>query len=248
MAEGPGRLAGKAALITGAASGIGAATLDLFLAEGARVLATDLVAIPVRDGAGDRLVTWTHDVADIGQWRAAVTEGLARFGGFDILVNCAGLNPGAHPAARQSLADVDLDDWRFVQSVNAESMVLGCQQVLPHLRPGGAIVNVSSLAAVVAMPDAIAYGVSKAAIASITRSVALLAARQGRGVRCNSVHPGPIRTPTMKPLPGRTPEGVPMRRFGEAAEVASAILFLAGEDAAYVTGAELAVDGGLSTL
>jgi len=237
-----GRLAGKIALVTGAASGIGAATVALFSAAGAAVMATDRAA--PQAGAA----SLAFDVTDAGRWTAVIDATVAKLGGLDILVNCAGLNPGAHPAARQTMADITLDDWQFVQRVNADSMMLGCRAALPHLRDGGAIVNIASLAAVVGMPDAMAYGVSKAAIASITKSVALLAARAGRGLRCNAVFPGPILTPTMVPPPHRTPERVPLGRFGEADEVAAAILFLASDDAAYVTGAELFVDGGLSML
>lgn len=243
----PGRLAGKVALITGAASGIGLATLRLFLAEGACVLATDRAANASEPATG-RLALLVQDAADPDAWPSAVAAAETLFGGLDILVNCAGINPGAHPAARQQLDQITLADWRYVQSINADGMLLGCQQALPRLRTDGAIVNVASVAGAVAMPDAMAYGVSKAAVAHLTKSVALLAARQGRGVRANSVHPGPILTPTMKPGAGRTPQSVPLGRFGEAAEVAAAILFLASDDAAYVTGAELFVDGGLSAL
>jgi NAD(P)-dependent dehydrogenase (short-subunit alcohol dehydrogenase family) len=239
-----GRLAGKVAIVTGAASGIGAATVELLAAAGAAVTATDR-SLPADNGAAASLV---QDVTDEGRWTEVVGATVTRFGGLDILVNCAGLNPGAHPAARQALADITLADWQFVQRVNADSMMLGCRAVLPHLRNGGAIVNIASLAAVIAMPDAMAYGVSKAAIASITKSVALLAAREGKGVRCNAIFPGPIRTPTMVPPPHRTPERVPLGRFGEAREVAAAILFLVSDDATYITGAELFVDGGLSML
>lgn len=247
---GHGRLAGKVALITGAASGIGRATAVLFLAEGACVVATDRVPITgeVAPAAASQLAAVVLDATDPDAWSTAVTVAVTRFGGLDILINCAGINPGAHPAARQPFDQITLEDWHHVQSVNVDSMLLGCQRSLPHLRANGAIVNVASVAGTLAMPDAMAYGVSKAAVAHLTKSVALLAARQGRSVRVNSVHPGPIRTPTMKPGAGRTPESIPLGRFGEAGEVAMAILFLASDDAAYVTGAELFVDGGLSVL
>ncbi|MSO64621.1 MAG: SDR family oxidoreductase, partial [Alphaproteobacteria bacterium] len=160
---------------------------------------------------------------------------------------------GAAPSGRHDPEHVSLAHWRQMQEVNVEGMVLGCQHALAALRQsgGGAIINLSSLAAIIGVPDSAAYGASKAAIWQYTKSLAVHCARQGDAIRCNSLHPGGIKTATFRPLTGggqggREAPHVPMGRYGEPAEVAQAILFLAGEDASYITGTELYVDGGLS--
>jgi NAD(P)-dependent dehydrogenase (short-subunit alcohol dehydrogenase family) len=243
-------IAGRVALITGAASGIGAATVRRFLAAGARVVGSDLAAIAWR-AADESFEPLRHDVRRADDWRAAVARAVERFGGLDVLVNCAGLNPGAAPPGRHDPEHVALDDWRHMQEINVEGTLLGCQQALPALRRSahGAIVNLSSVAAVIGVPANAAYGASKAAIWAYTKSLALHCARTGSTIRCNTVHPGGIKTATFRPLTGgggsEAPH-VPMRRYGEPEEVAEAVLFLASDDASYVTGAELFVDGGLS--
>jgi 3(or 17)beta-hydroxysteroid dehydrogenase len=254
------RLDGRVALVTGAASGIGAATVALFLREGAKVLATDVRAIDADDaGAGDsRAIVVRHDVASEREWRNVLIRAKEEYGRLDILVNCAGINmPGGGPPENQDIESVTMDDFRAVQAVNVEGTLLGCKQAIPVMAEtgGGAIVNVSSVAGWVGVPSAVPYGASKAAVWQITKSVALHCAKAGNNIRCNSVHPGGIHTPIFVPMTGRGwgedgPEAphVPMQRYGEASEVAAAILFLAGDDATYVTGASLPVDGGLSVI
>lgn len=254
------RLDGRVALVTGAASGIGAATVALFLREGAKVLATDVRAIDADDaGAGDsRAIVVRHDVASEREWRNVLIRAKEEYGRLDILVNCAGINmPGGGPPENQDIESVTMDDFRAVQAVNVEGTLLGCKQAIPVMAEtgGGAIVNVSSVAGWVGVPSAVPYGASKAAVWQITKSVALHCAKAGNNIRCNSVHPGGIHTPIFVPMTGGGggedgPEAphVPMQRYGEASEVAAAILFLAGDDATYVTGASLPVDGGLSVI
>jgi 3(or 17)beta-hydroxysteroid dehydrogenase len=252
------RLSGRVAIITGAASGIGAATVALFLREGASVIATDVRAIDpdILSGGVSDAIGVRHDVASEREWRNVLIRTREEFGRLDILVNCAGINvPGGGEPEGQDIENVSIDDFRAVQAVNVEGTMLGCKQAIPMMveSGGGAIVNVSSLAGWVAVPSAISYGASKAAVWQITKSVALHCARAEYNIRCNSVHPGGIHTPMFVPLTGERKDGpeaphVPMQRYGEPPEVAAAILFLASDDASYVTGASLTVDGGLSTI
>jgi len=251
------RLAGRVAIVTGAASGIGAATVALFLREGAKVLATDVRAIDDdKLGAGSaRAIGLRHDVASEREWRNVLIRTTDEYERLDILVNCAGINmPGGGPPKNQDIENVTMDDYRAVQAVNVEGTLLGCKQAIPVMveSGGGAIVNISSIAGWVGVPGAVPYGASKAAVWQITKSVALHCAQAGYNIRCNSVHPGGIHTPIFVPMTGGGngdgPEAphVPMRRYGEPDEVAAAIMFLAGDDSSYVTGASLPVDGGLA--
>lgn len=246
------RLGGRVAIVTGAASGIGAATVDLFLREGANVIATDIRAIEEGTFSAEPndVVAVRHDVASEREWRNVLIRTREEFERLDILVNCAGINtPGGGVPEKQDIEQVSIDDFRAVQAVNVEGTILGCKQAIPMMveTGGGSIVNVSSIAGWVGVP-AIPYGASKAAVWQITKSVALHCAGAGHDIRCNSVHPGGIHTPMFAPMTGDgdDAEHVPMQRYGEPEEVAAAILFLAGDDASYVTGASLTVDGGLS--
>ncbi len=252
------RLAGRVAIVTGAASGIGAATVALFLREGARVIATDVRAIAddvLNAGGSTPAVAVRHDVASEREWRNVMIRTREEFDRLDILVNCAGINvPGGGEPEGQDIENVSVDDFRAVQAVNVEGTMLGCKQAIPMMveSGGGAIVNVSSVAGWVGVPSAVSYGASKAAVWQITKSVALHCARAKNNIRCNSIHPGGIHTPMFVPMTGdgdgdgADAPHVPMQRYGEPSEVAAAILFLAGDDASYVTGSSLTVDGGLS--
>lgn len=251
------RLQGKVAIVTGAASGIGAATTQLFLAEGARVLATDLSPGDADwAGMGDRVAFAPQDVRDAGRWEEVFEIAEERFGPPDILANIAGINGVFRDHAPPQEPDaVDLDVWRQIQAVNVESVVLGCRFALRRMAArGGAIVNISSIAAQKGWPARSAYGASKAAVLQYTRTVARFAASRGWKIRCNAVLPGPIATPMLFP-PGRTTatggDGragaghVPLGRFGSAEDVARPILFLASDEASYITGTGLLIDGGL---
>jgi len=251
------RLEGRVAIVTGAASGIGAATVALFLREGAHVLATDVRAIDddLLGTAGARAIAVRHDVASEREWRNVLIRAGEDHNGLDILVNCAGINtPGGGVPENQDIENVSMEDFRAVHAVNVEGTMLGCKQAIPVMAEsgGGTIVNVSSIAGWVGVPGAISYGASKAAIWQITKSIALHCAKAGQNIRCNSVHPGGIHTPMFVPMTGdgradgsEAPH-VPMQRYGEPSEVAAAILFLAGDDSTYITGSSLPVDGGLA--
>jgi NAD(P)-dependent dehydrogenase (short-subunit alcohol dehydrogenase family) len=246
------RLAGKVALVTGAASGIGRETAALFHAQGAEVVAAD------RDEAGlaalgpDAAMTLALDVTDEARWREVVDAVLARFERLDILVNCAGV------AILGNIEVATLADWRKVNAVNSDGVFLGCREAVRAMkgRGGGSIVNLSSVAGIIGDAQSAAYCASKGAVRLLTKSVALHCARAGYGIRCNSVHPSFTRTPMVESViansrnPERVRDGLaraaPLGRMGEPIDVANAILYLASDESAFTTGTEIVVDGGLT--
>ena len=249
-------LAGRVALITGAASGIGRATAALLTAGGARVVVADVdpagADVACEIGADAKFVRL--DVTDESAWHAAIDAARAAFGALDILVNNAGIT------VTSPIEEMSLDQWRRVMSVNVDGAFLGIKHALPVMRErGGAIVNVASASSIAAAPTAAAYCSSKAALAMLTKVAALEAAP---AVRVNSVHPGAVRTPLW-----RTNEwwddavraagdedaafaalagGTPLGRIAAPEEVAQAIAWLASDEASFVTGAELVIDGGFT--
>ncbi len=257
-----GRVQGKKALITGAAQGIGAATARLLAMEGAQVLLTDIDADAVRAQA-DAINAETGatcafaarlDVTSEADWLPAMTAANETMGGLSILVNNAGIVlPG-------SIEDFDLDRWRRGMTVNVDSVFLGCKYALPLLREKqpASIVNLSSIAGLIASGNFANYNASKAAVWLLSKSIALDCARKGWDIRCNSVHPTFINTPILNDLvgEGRDPDSVkvkllsqiPVGRFGEPEEVAQAILYLASDESRFVTGSELKIDGGISAM
>lgn len=249
-------LKNKSALVTGAASGIGLATARLFLERGARVALGDLresEAARQLTTCGDAAIYLPLDVTSAAQWNDALKAIDARFGGLDVLVNCAGVTGLDAPQDPETISP---ETWRRVLAINVDGALLGCQAALPLLRRSraAAIVNVSSLAALIAAPAACAYGASKAALCSLSRSLALHCAEKGYAIRCNCVLPGAIRTPLWDAYLGDGGEGpererqvaaaVPLGRFGRPEEVAAAIAFLASDEASFITAAELLIDGG----
>ena len=255
----PGRLAGKVALITGAASGIGRATALRFAQEGARLVLTDrdepaLSRTAAESGA---VLAFVHDVTDEARWRAVVDETVAGLGRLDILVNSAGI------AVIATIEDTSLADWRRVNAVNVEGTFLGCREAVRAMKEnaakgggGGSIVNISSIAGIVGDSHSAAYCASKGAVRLLTKSVALHCARKGYGIRCNSVHPAFTATPMVESFigkaknPDRMRDGLthaaPLGRMAEAGEIAAAILYLASDESSFSTGSELLVDGGLT--
>ena len=252
MSERPGRLAGKTALITGAASGIGRATAILFHAEGARVAASDLneAGLAALDGVAE--LALKHDVTDEARWRDVVDSTVAAFGRLDILVNSAGIG------VKGTIETTSLADWRKVNAVNGEGTFLGCREAVRAMKEsgGGSIVNLSSVAGIIGDSQTIAYCASKGAVRLLTKSAALHCGRMGYRIRVNSVHPSFADTPMVQELvacsknPERTREGLAraaaLGRLGKAEEVAQAILYLASDESSFTTGAEIVVDGGLT--
>ena len=247
-----GRLAGKSALITGAASGIGRATAALFHAEGARVAATDRNEAGLASLGADADLTLPQDVTDEARWREVVDAVVAAFGRLDILVNSAGIG------VLGNIETTTLADWRKVNAVNAEGTFLGCREAVRAMKDtgGGSIVNLSSVAGIIGDASSAAYCASKGAVRLLTKSAALHCARAGYKIRVNSVHPSFAETPMVlegvarAKDPERVREGLkraaPMGRMGRAEEIAAAILYLASDESAFTTGAEIVVDGGLT--
>ena len=242
-----GRLEGKVALISGAARGMGEKTARLFVQEGASVVLGDILPAvkDVAESLGDKAIGLTLDVTQAQSWRDAVTAGEERFGKVDVLVNNAGI------LVMDELAKTDDDTFRRIFDVNAFGCFLGMREVTPAIERagGGAIVNLSSVEGLGGNRFLIAYSGSKFAVRGMTKSAAIELAR--KGIRVNSVHPGGIDTPMVQAfLPGDEDrknfigKQAPMRRMGKPEEIAEAVAFLASDAASYITGAELAIDGG----
>jgi NAD(P)-dependent dehydrogenase (short-subunit alcohol dehydrogenase family) len=247
-----GRLDGKVAIITGGAFGMGAETAKLFAAEGAQVAIGDLLEeegakrVAEIEAAGGQARFWKLNVTDDGEWAQFVQKVQGAYGRLDILVNNAGISGSKY--------DDPFDDagWKMLMSVNVDGVFLGMKHAIPAMTAngGGAIVNLSSISGNVGQSNIHhGYNASKGAVRTITKSAAVRHAPEG--IRVNSVHPGlmpPMRTSgaTADPvIRAKMLKRVPMGRNGRADEVAKACLFLASDDASYVTGSELHVDGGL---
>ncbi len=245
------RLAGKVALISGGARGMGAAEARLFAREGARVVIGDVLDAEGRaveaelTAKGSDCVFTPLDVTRESDWQRAVALAVERFGKLDVLVNNAGIG------AVSRVEDTTEEAWDRVMDVNVKGVFLGTKAAIPAMRRGGggSIVNISSQLGLVGMDNiSPQYPASKGAVRIFTKVTALQYAREG--IRCNSVHPGPIVTPMTEPR-RRDPatyqlmlSRIPMGRYGEAEEVAYGVLYLASDEASYVTGSELVIDGG----
>lgn len=248
------KLHDKVALVTGAASGIGAGIARRFIADGATVMLTDIndaAGAALADELGPRAAYLSLDVREEAAWQAAIAEVERRWGGLDILVNNAGISFPAHIEA------ATLDDWRKHMRVHGEGTFLGCKYGVASMkkRGGGAIVNVSSVESIRPGPLFVAYGAAKAAQDAVTKTVALHCGEQGYKIRCNSVHPAATRTPNLQQYldasddPARL-EAIyagmqPLNRIAEVAEIAAAVAFLASDEASFMTGHQMYVDGGV---
>ncbi len=254
------RLADRIALVTGAARGIGAAIARAFVTEGAFVWVTDIDETTGRGTAAELgpAADWRRlDVRQEGDWEAVTAAILARHGRLDVVVNNAGITGLEEGTAAHDPEHATLEDWRHVHRTNLDGVFLGCKHAIRAMRHHGAgsIINISSRSGLVGIPAAAAYASSKAAVRNHTKSVALYCAGEGLAIRCNSIHPAAILTPMWEPMLGDGPEreqrlrdlvsDTPLRRFGTPEEVAAVAVLLASDEAAYMTGAEIHLDGGI---
>lgn len=256
------RLTGKIALITGAASGLGLRMAQRFAEQGAKVLLTDIDL----DGAGRAAAgieadaaAFRHDVTSEDDWIAAVAEAERQFGGLHILVNNAGIGtPG-------SVENTSLEDWRRVHAIDLDGVFLGCKHAIPLIRATtrrdgtrGSILNISSIAGVIASGRMAAYNSAKAGVRHLTKSVALHCASNRDAITCNSIHPTFMDTPildgfqsggmTKDDVKAKLARQVPLGMIGDPDDVAWGAVYLVSDEARFVTGAELYIDGGISAM
>ncbi|NUT78191.1 glucose 1-dehydrogenase [Pseudomonas sp. C1C7] len=241
------RVEGKVCIITGAASGIGREDALLLASEGARVVLTDLNEEAGRQVAaeiGANALFIRHDIASESDWQHVVKTTVEHFGRLDVLVNNAAI------LALGSIEDTNLELWQKVQKINGDGYFLGCKYAIQAMKEtgGGSIINMSSVAALGAMPMFCAYSASKGAVAAMTRSIALHCKQQGYRIRCNSVHPDGVNTPMTQALAGgqAIPQEAldqdPMNRMAAPRDIANVVLFLATDESRFVNGAEIRVD------
>lgn len=248
------RVAGKVAIVTGAASGLGEAIALLLAREGAHVVATDvnetggsMVASEIERAGGEALFV-VHDVSSEGDWKGVIGATIGRFGRLDILVNCAGV------FLSSSIKDITLEKWRRVMAINLDGVFLGVKYAAETMARsgGGSIINMSSAGGIVGTADSAAYNASKGGVRLLTKAAAIEFSKAGHdyNIRVNSVHPGVIRTPMTAPLmadPAAETEMMawqPMGHIGEPDDVAYGVLYLASDESRFVTGSELVIDGG----
>ena len=245
------RLQDRVVVITGAGSGLGLASARRMAAEGAHIVAVDIetaaAELAAKETGGDYVVA---DVADEEQVRALFDGVVQRYGRIDVAFNNAGISPPED----DSILTTGIDAWRRVQEINLTSVYLCCKYVLPHMQrqQKGSIINTASFVAVLgAATSQISYTASKGGVLAMSRELGVQFAREG--IRVNALCPGPINTPLLRELFAKDPERaarrlvhVPMGRFGEPEEIASAVAFLASDDSSFITASQFMVDGGIT--
>lgn len=249
----------RVAIVTGGASGLGKAIAQRLVADHAQVVITDVQTSLGEEGAAELGITFLQqDVTDEAQWNNVIRQVYERHGGLHMLVNNAGIFGSSDLVNPEQTT---LSDWRRMFAVNVESVFLGCRAAIPAIRAcgGGSIINISSVAGLLATPHATAYGASKAAVRQLTKSVAQYCAQENLRIRCNSVHPGDVRTPqwekhvektardrgiTVEEKIAEVTGAIPLGELTLAEDVAAIVSFLASDDARHITGAEFIVDGG----
>ncbi|MGH1421995.1 MAG: SDR family oxidoreductase [Hyphomonas sp.] len=256
-----GRVSGKFALITGGAQGLGEAIGKMLAREGAKVALTDIngegakkVAAEINTAHGEGTAfAFQHDVTSQTEWETVAKQAHDAMGGLNVLVNNAGIGSMAN------VEDEDYETFQKVMAVDVDSIFLGCKYAIPLMRDHGlgSIVNISSIAGIVASGNYISYNTAKAAVRHMSKSIALHCAKTGGQIRSNSVHPVFINTPILdgvKDMFGEE-EGlaklgrqIPLGKVGEPDDIAYAVLYLASDESKLVTGAELKVDGGISAM
>ncbi len=254
------RLRGKIALVTGAARGIGEAIANAFLNEGASVYLSDIndeLGLKTAKKLGESAKYVRLDVRKEQDWASVTKSIIDAHGIIDVVVNNAGITGFENGNLVHDPENASLEAWRTVHQTNLDGVFLGCKYAIKAMRQRGAgsIINISSRSGLVGIPGAAAYASSKAAVRNHTKSVALYCAEQGLQIRCNSIHPAAILTPMWEPILGNGPDrearmadivrDTPLRRFGLPEEVAALAVLLASDEATYITGAELNIDGGI---
>jgi NAD(P)-dependent dehydrogenase (short-subunit alcohol dehydrogenase family) len=254
------RLEDKVTLVTGAARGIGEAIARAFAKEGAHVVLSDIRDKEGRAAAQSMGPNASYSRLDVRvelDWKRVMVQILLDHGRLDVLVNNAGVTGFEDGMRLHDPEHVSLEDWHAVHRTNLDGVFLGCRQAIRAMRDQGtgSIINISSRSGLVGIPAAAAYASSKAAVRNHSKTVALYCAEQGLAIRCNSIHPAAILTPMWEPMLGRGPEreanmracvrDTPMQRFGTPEEVAALAVMLASDEAAYMTGTELNIDGGI---
>lgn len=258
-----GRCEGKLALVTGAAQGLGAAHSRRLAEEGARVLCTDIngdgaaeTAAAINADLGDGTAfALKHDVTNRDDWEAAVDAARENLGGLNVLVNNAGMGVAGN------IETCKFEDWQRCFSVNVDSIFHGCQKALPLMREHapGSIINISSIAGLIASDTMPAYNASKAAVWMLSKSIALHCAKNNMQIRCNSVHPTFVDTPILDGtarhhnldkavLMDKLARQIPLKFVGEPNDIANAVVYLASDESRFMTGAELKLDGGISAM
>jgi len=244
-----GRVAGKVALVTGAASGMGRADAQLLAEQGAKVVLADLNDVEgelAADQIGENAMYLHLDVTCEDNWKSVIAQTLETFGKLDILVNNAGM------MTLGSVVDTDLEAYRKTNAVNGEGVFLGCKHAIPAMAQngGGSIINMSSVAALHGMSFFAAYSASKGAVRALTKSVAMYCKEQNNGVRCNSIHPDGVKTAMVaKVATGKdTATEAEIEEVGklgnmcEPGDIANLVLYLASDESGFVTGAEMVID------
>ncbi|MEM9988440.1 MAG: SDR family oxidoreductase [Pseudomonadota bacterium] len=249
-----GRLLGKKALITGGAQGLGLAFGKMFKEEGAEIVLTDIQGGKVKEAADaiGAAAGLQHDVTNAEDWASVTARASATMGGLSILIHTAGIG------SMGNIETETYENYRKVMAVDTDSVFLGTKAAMPYMKESqpGSIVVISSVAGLRAQGNYLAYNTAKAAVAMMSKSIAMHCTKAGYQITCNSVHPVFTRTPILDPilLMRSTPEegeaalvkNIPMRRLGEPEEVASMVTYLASDEAKFVTGSEFVIDGGMT--
>lgn len=247
-----GRVSGKVAIVTGAAGGMGKADAILLAQEGAKVVVTDIQEDKVNEVVaeinhnGGEAIGFRHNVTSEEEWQHIVDETVKKWGKIDVLVNNAGIS------LAKALIDTTAQDWDKVMSINLTGGFFGLKHVIPVMQKngGGSIINISSIAGLTGSNGAGPYTASKGAVRMLTKAVAIDYGKDN--IRCNSIHPGYIETPMTKDLLSDENmtkwfmSNTPLPRLGKPENIAQGVLFLASDESSFITGAELAIDGGVS--